>query len=75
MCQKLLIIIGTICFGFWITILVILAPKKRARHCHRYLGKVNFFGSIGSQKGAKNAIFLQGGAEYGPLPLVGLKNI
>ena len=24
--------------------------------------KSNFFGSIGSQKGAKNAIFLQGGS-------------
>ena len=35
--------------------------KEYGRHCHRYLGKVNFFGSIGSQKFAKNAIFLQGG--------------
>ena len=28
MCQKLMIIIGTICFGFWILILVILVQKK-----------------------------------------------
>ena len=35
--------------------------------------KSNFFGSIGSQKGAKNAIFLQGGHLKPPLPLVGLK--
>ena len=35
--------------------------KECGRHFHRYLGKVKFFGSIGSQKGAKNAIFLQGG--------------
>ena len=25
-------------------------PKEYGRHCHRYLGKVNFFGSIGSKK-------------------------
>ena len=34
--------------------------------------KSNFFGSIGSQKGAKNATFLQGRHLKPPLPLVGL---
>ena len=29
-------------------------------HCHKYLGRVKFFGSFGSQKGAKHAIFVQG---------------
>ena len=33
--------------------------------------KSNFFGSFGSQKGAKNAIFNQGGALKAPL-MVGL---
>ena len=28
-------------------------PKEYGRHCHRYLGKFKFFGSIGSQKVAK----------------------
>ena len=28
----------------------------------------NYFGSIGSQKGTKNAIFLQGGQNMPPLP-------
>ena len=100
-CQKLLIITGTICFGFCIPILVILAPKKAKkthfriqilvsltkkcyrnpylgyleppkeyrRHCHRYLGKVIFFVSIGSKKGAKNAIFLQGWQNLPPCHL------
>ena len=35
--------------------------------------KSNFFGSIGSLKCTKNAIFLQGGQNLPPLPLVGLK--
>ena len=48
-------------------------PKEHGRHCHRYLGIVTFFWSIGSQKGAKNVIFLQGGHLKPPLPLVGLK--
>ena len=95
-----MIIIGTICLGFCIQILVILAsksqkkfisrfkfwycwqqkcyrnpflghlepPKEYGRHCHRYLvwEKSIFFGSIGSQKGAKNAIFLQGGQNLPP---------
>ena len=34
--------------------------------------KSNFFGSIGSLKCTKNAIFLQGGQNLPPLPLVGL---
>ena len=32
MCQKLFIIVGTICFGFWISTLVILAPKKAQKN-------------------------------------------
>ena len=34
--------------------------------------KSNFFGPIGSLKCTKNAIFLQGGQNLPPLPLVGL---
>ena len=37
--------------------------------------KSNFFGSIGSLKFTKNAIFLQGGQNLPPLPLVGLNYI
>ena len=47
-------------------------PKEYGRHCHRYLGKVKFFGTFGSQKGAKNAIFVQGGALKAPPLMVGL---
>ena len=99
-CQKLLIITGTICFGFCIPILVILAPKKTKkthfriqilvsltkkcyrnpylgyleppkeyrRHCHRYLGKVIFFVSIGSKKRCQKRNFSSGLAESAPLP-------
>ena len=36
MCQNLLIIIGTIHFGFLISTLVILAPKKQKKHISRF---------------------------------------
>jgi len=53
---------------------VILSLRKRyGRHCHRYLGKVKFLGSIGSQKGAKTQFFFRGVRIY-PLPFVGLKS-
>ena len=36
--------------------------------CHRYLGNSNFLGSIGSQKGAENVIFLWVGHLKPPPP-------
>ena len=51
-CQKLLIITGTICFGFCIPILVILAPKKAKKNTFQ---DSNF--GLFDNKNAKETLF------------------